>query len=56
LQIDNEAEFWPEGLSGDSDLCSKYWLPKVAESMLDSVFQVSGLSSFFLSVTDGWGE
>lgn len=36
----NENEFWPEGLSENSDLCSKFWLPRTTEdSPLESVFR-----------------
>jgi hypothetical protein len=36
---ENNKEFWPEGLSKNSDLCSKYWLPRMTNSMEESVFQ-----------------
>ena len=41
VATNNEAEneFWPEGLDPDSDLCSKFWIPKAAVTMEDSVFQ-----------------
>ena len=33
------VDIWPEGLSGNSDLCSKYWLPRVTGSEEDSMFR-----------------
>ena len=36
---ENLSDFWPDGLSENSDLCSKYWLPRMTEAMEDSVFR-----------------
>jgi len=39
MEQETTSDFWPEGLSGNSDLCSKYWLPRVTGSEEDTMFR-----------------